>query len=213
MKYLLTIICAILLLNITTFAQETTIIPDLYDAYDPGSDWTVDNRNLKYDEGLHLDALPGDGLVWLKDFEMKNAVIEAEIRGKNTPGRSFVGIAFHVENDSTFDAVYFRAFNFNNPERNTHSVQYISHPEFTWSKLRNDHPGKYENKISPVPDPDDWFKVTIEVNHPEVKVYVNDSKEPSLEVNQISKTGKGSIGLWVGHNSEGSFRNLKITKN
>ena len=67
-------------------------------------------------------------------------------------------MAFHGLNDTTFDAVYFRPFNFNNPARNGHSVQYISHPEFPWYKLRKE---QYENLINPVPEPNDWFHVLI----------------------------------------------------
>ena len=45
---------------------------------------------------------------------------------------------------------------------------------------------------------------------PDVTVYVNQSTIPSLVVKQISTRKKGKIGFWVGHNSEGCFKNLKI---
>jgi hypothetical protein len=32
----------------------------------------------------------------------------------------------------------------------------------------------------PVPDPDSWFHARIEVTDREVRVFVNDAKEPSL---------------------------------
>ncbi|MCK5703579.1 MAG: DUF1080 domain-containing protein [Cyclobacteriaceae bacterium] len=91
-------------------------------------------------------------------------------------------------------------------------MQYISHPQYTWHSLRNEYPGMYENKISPVSQPEEWFHVTIIVEHPVVKVFVNNSEEPSLTINLLSDRKKGMIGLWVGNNSDGFFNNLRITK-
>lgn len=189
--------------------QSKVIVPDLSTVQD-NQKWSAFNRDISYNGNVHMDAKPGDGLLILKDVVLQNGTIELDIKGKNAPGRSFVGVAFHGVNDSTFDAVYFRPFNFKNPERNTHSVQYISAPEYSWYKLRSEHPGKYENKVTPVPEPDEWFHATIQVIYPEVKVYVNHSSEPSLVVNQISTREKGWIAFWVGNNSEGWFKNLKI---
>jgi hypothetical protein len=190
--------------------QAKVIVPDL-SAVQDNQKWSPFNREISYNGNVHMDAKPGDGLLILNGVEFQNGTIELDIKGKNAPGRSFVGLAFHGVNDSTFDAVYFRPFNFKNPERNSHSVQYISAPKYGWYKLRNEHPGKYENKVAPVPDPDEWFHATIHVTYPEVKVYVNHSSEPSLVVNQISTRKKGWIALWVGNNSEGWFKNLKIS--
>ncbi len=190
-------------------AQKNEIIPNLKEVKNPDL-WFAQNRKVTYDDGVHLNGQPGDGMLWLKDINFNNGVIEIDIKGSDTRGRSFVGIAFHGINDSTYDVVYFRPFNFKNPDRNGHSVQYIAHPENTWFKLRQEHPGKFENPVNPVPDPDDWFHVTIKVQFPAVSVFVNDSEKPSLEVSQLSSQKGGWIGFWVGNNSEGYFKNLKI---
>ena len=174
--------------------------------------WTVHNREVSFDDGtIHLNAQAGDGILWLKNSDFKNGTIELDIRGKDTPGQSFVGLAFHGKDDETFDAIYFRPFNFLNPERNSHSVQYISMPEHDWSALRNAFPGKYEDTISPVPDPvDGWFHAKVVVGYPVVKVYVNGSADPTLEIKQISDLRHGKIGLWVGNDSEGWFKNVVV---
>lgn len=173
--------------------------------------WTVHNRKVAFSgDVIHLNAQPNDGVLWLNDCEFKNGIIELDIKGKNAPGQSFVGFAFHGQDDRTFDAVYFRPFNFENPERNNHSLQYISMPENDWSTLRNAFPGKYENTIDPVPNPEDWFHIKIEINYPEIQVFVNGDEEPSLEIEQISQRKQGKLGLWVGNNSEGWFKNVKI---
>ena len=129
-------------------------------------------------------------------------------------GRSFVGIAFHIQNDSTYDAIYFRAFNFSNPDtiRRRRAVQYVSLPQYDWSRLREAFPGKYENKVDPVPEADGWFHCRIIVKDKLVTAFVNNSITPSLVVNKLSNFSNGQIGLWVGNGSDGSFANLEIKK-
>lgn len=191
-------------------AQQNLLIPDLSKVRDQKI-WTTVNREISFDSAVFLNKRPGDGLLYLKGSKFKNGKIELDIRGENNPGQSFVGVAFHGVNDSTFEAVYFRPFNFKNPQRNNHSVQFISMPQYNWYKLRTEHPGKYENKISPVPDPSGWFHATIVVKYPVIKVFVNNSGTPSLVVHQISSRQIGWVGFWVGNNSRGWFKNLKIT--
>jgi hypothetical protein len=176
--------------------------------------YTVFNREVSFENGTaYLNATPDDGVLWLNDFNFKNGTIELDIKGKNAPGQSFVGVAFHGKDNQTFDAVYFRPFNFKNPERKTHAIQYISLPKNGWEYLRTTFPGKYENQMNPVPEnAEDWFHARIVVNYPKVKVYVNGSEKPALELDQISDTKQGKVGFWVGNNSEGWFRNLKITE-
>ena len=190
-------------------AQQKVIIPDLTKIKNSKM-WVINNREAMISEYVHLDAKPGDGFLMTQEPIFANGKIELDIRGKDQRGRSFVGVAFHGLNDSTFDAVYFRPFNFKNPDNKGHSVQYVAQPEFPWYDLRRDHPQKYENGVTPVPEPDDWFHVTIQVNFPTVQVFVNHSKKASLTVEQLSSRKKGWIGFWVGNNSEGDFKNLKI---
>lgn len=199
-----------LLIGISAFSQSKVVTPDLSSVANPEV-WTLHNRMILEDDVVHLNGQPGDGLLWINDLVFRNGTIEVDIKGIDQRGLSFVGIAFHVLNDSTFDAIYFRPFNFKSPERNGHSVQYISHPKNTWYFLRENFPEKYENPVSPVPDPTDWFHATIEIEYPEVKVFVNDAIEPSLVIRQLSSRKAGLLGFWVGNNSEGWFRNLKIT--
>lgn len=198
----------ILPLNNFLIAQKkqakTEINPENYAVY---------NRDVSYKDGIaHLNAKVGDGILWLNDPNFKNGTIELDLKGRNAPGQSFVGVAFHGKDNQTFDAVYFRPFNFQNAERNGNSIQYISMPENDWSALRSAFPGKYENAIDPVPEPvDEWFHAKIVVNYPQVQVYINGSGEPTLEAEQISDRKQGKVGFWVGNGSEGWFRNLEIT--
>lgn len=193
-----------------SFAQGHVYTPDLSTIHD-SMKWGNVDRDVRFDGVVIFNAKAGEGPVWLKDFLFSNGRIDIDIKGKNLQGQSFVGIAFHVIDGKTFDAIYFRPFNFFNPERNTHSVQYISMPGHPWQQLRQDFPGKYESKISRPPNPDDWFHATIEINFPKISVFVNNDKMPSLVVEQLASQKEGSVGLWVGNMSEGQFKNLKIT--
>jgi len=163
-------------------------------------------------KGVRLSEHAGDGVAYLQGVEFTNGTIELDVRGKDVPQQSFVGVAFHGVDGTTYDAIYFRPFNFRaeDPARRGHAVQYIAQPIYPWQKLRAEQPGKYERAIDPVPDPNAWFHVRVVVASPKVSVFVDDAKEPSLVVDQLSNRKKGLVGLWVGNNSGGDFANLKI---
>jgi len=208
------------LLAITTlpsFSGAQTRTPDL-SGIGTGKGWKVVNRSATVvEEGgrtvVTFNAQPGDGAAWLDGVDFENGTIEVLIRGKNVPQRSFVGIAFRGVDDQTYDAVYFRPFNFlaENPLSRSHHVQYVSHPENTWSRLREEHTGVYENEILDPPDPDGFFKARIEIMKPEIRVFVNDRTEPCLVVKELTDRTGGRIGLWMGNTSDGSFAQLALT--
>jgi hypothetical protein len=162
--------------------------------------------------GVRLNGVPGDGVAYLEGVEFANGTIELDLRGKDVQQRSFLGVAFHGVDGSTYDAIYFRPFNFKaeDPARRVRAVQYISHPTYPWQKLRAEHPGKYEQAVNPVPDPNGWFRARVVVASPKVSVYVDDPKAPCLVVSQLSERRKGLVGLWVGNNSEGDFANFRL---
>ena len=162
--------------------------------------------------GVRLSARADNGVAYLKGVELGNGTIELDIRGKDVQGQSFVGVAFHGVDDTTYDAVYLRPFNFrtDDPVRHKHAVQYVSHPSYPWQKLRAEHPGEYEQPVTPAPDPNGWFHVRVVVASPKVSVFVADATEPSLVVSLLSHRAKGRVGLWVGNGSDGDFANLKI---
>ncbi|MGI9544500.1 MAG: hypothetical protein ACR2MX_14665, partial [Cyclobacteriaceae bacterium] len=99
------IVTGLLGLALLGTAQENVIVPGLSDG---DSDvWMLHNREHHVEKGVvHLNAQPGDGLLWLTDVSFSDGEIELDIEGKDERGRSFVGLAFHGENDSIFDAIY-----------------------------------------------------------------------------------------------------------
>jgi hypothetical protein len=162
--------------------------------------------------GVRLDAREGDGIAWWPDTIVNDCTIDLDLRGKDMLQQSFVGVAFHGVDEKTFDAVYFRPFNFKaeDPVRHAHAVQYVSHPTFTWDKLRAERPDQFERPIPTPPDPNDWFHARVVVTFPTVRVFVNDITAPVMDVRQLSDRKTGWIGVWVGNNSEGQFANLTV---
>ncbi|HLO81340.1 MAG TPA: hypothetical protein VK166_10295, partial [Chitinophagaceae bacterium] len=126
--------------------------------------------------------------------------------------RSFVGIAFHGLNDSTYDAVYCRPFNFfaQDSVRRIHAIEYIAHPIYTWEKLRAEFNAKYEKAIQDPPDPNGWFRMTLVIEGKMVKAFINDKQEPSLVVEKLSPQQDGKIGIFTGNGSGGDFEKIRI---
>ncbi len=161
---------------------------------------------------LTMSEETDEGLVWLNNVTFSTGTIDVDLKGQDVFQHSFVGIAFHGLNDSTFEAVYFRPFQFLTPDtaRRKRGVQYVSLPDDPWQRLRNEHPGVYEKPVIPGPDPNDWFHATIIVTEQEVLVFVNKGTSPALRVGLLSGRKNGKIGLYTADRSGGSFSNLSI---
>src|SRR5260370_20325028 len=144
------------------------------------------------------------GLVCIEDLNFSNGAIEAEIAGALAPGaggeaRGFVGIAFRIQEDlKTYDAFYLRPTNgrADDQERRNHSAQYISLPEWTWSRLRKETPSKYEEYVDLVPET--WTKIKVEVRGEQARLYVHDNEQPTLIVKDVKSgaDGHGGGGRW-----------------
>src|ERR1041385_1803940 len=141
---------------------------------------TVSEETLRRIERTEQYA---QGLAWIEGLDFSNGVIEAEIAGALAPGagkeaRGFVGIAFRIQEDlETYDAFYLRATNgrADDQERRNHSAQYISLPEWPWSRLRTETPSKYEAYVDLVPGT--WTKIKIEVRGEQARLYVHDNQQ------------------------------------
>ena len=162
---------------------------------------------------------PLDPLVTLIGKDFSNGTIQAEVAGKPAPGaaagaRGFIGIAFRVQPQrERYEAFYIRPTNGRSEDqlRRNHSTQYISMPDYPWQRLRSETPGVYESYADMVAGA--WTKLKIEVSGGKARLYVNDSGQPSLIVNDL-KLGPGASGgvaLWIGPGTEGYFRNVRVT--
>jgi len=214
----LSVIAAVGLYPLDAAGQQRPVEPDLAKlASGRGLQVTVTNRSVSgFTDGarrcLRLSEGPGEGTAYFEGVEFANGTIELDFRGKDVQGRSFVGVALHGMDSTTYEAIYFRPFNFRAADstRHAHAVQYISQPTHTWQKLRTEHPGIYENAVNPTPDPNGWFHARVVVAGSQVSVFVDGATEPSLVVTRLSERSKGLVGFWVGNGSGGDFANLTI---
>lgn len=210
-KFLLMTGCIIT--AVTTMAQTKVDLQQLF----TNKKLAVYNRVAKLEQqgtraSIVFNEDVEEGLAVIPGINFSTGVIEIDLKGQDVFQHSFIGVAFHLTDSNHFDAIYFRPFQFfnNDPVMQARSVQYISLPEFPWRKLREDSPGKYENTIKPVPNPDDWFHATIIVKENEVQVFVNHEPTASLTVPILNKQKKGAIALYTADRSGGTFANLEV---
>lgn len=160
-----------------------------------------------------------DHLMLVDGLEFTNGTIEVDLAGEpgtGAPGgaRGFVGVAFRVQPDRrTYDCFYLRPTNgrADDQERRNHTAQYISHPDHTWSKLREKTPSRYESYVDILPA--EWIHVKIEVTGDKARLYVNGATQPTLIVNDVKTgaTAKGAVALWFEGSTIAHFANLRIT--
>lgn len=211
---ILTAACVLCFINLSCIAQLKIIKPDLSSK----SRLQTLNRNVTFSNAnqggaiIHFDAKPGAGAVWIKDVNFSTGTIEFDVKGKDVLQESFVGIAFHATNDSTYEGVYFRPFNFKATDevRRKHAIQYISLPKYDWFYLRETYPDKYEHSLNSPVNPDDWFHVKIIVTKNNIEAFVNSDTQPCLSVQPLTHVLSGVLGFWVGNGSDGEFCNLLI---
>lgn len=164
------------------------------------------------DNPIHV-AEGGGPVVWIAGTEFSEGTIEIDIRGRDVFQRSFVGIAFHRRDDSTYEAVYLRPFNFRaeDPIRRGHAVQYIAPPQYHWQQLRQQFPEEFENPVDSSLDPTGFVPLRVVVKGQAIEVYVGRVASPTLAVRKLGQHNGGMIGLWMEPNSDAAFANLRIT--
>ena len=161
----------------------------------------------------------GGGIVVLLGTSFHDGTIEVDVAGEPRAGatsdaRGFVGVAFRVAADpSKYECVYIRPTNgrADDQVRRNHSTQYISMPEYEWSRLRREAPGRYESYVDLVPG--EWTKIKIEVSGVNARLFVNNSPQPVLVVNDLKHgDSEGAVALWIGLGTEAYFANLRLLK-
>ena len=162
---------------------------------------------------------PFETLAVIEGIDFSNGVIEAEIAGMPAPGapeaaRGFVGIAFRVQPDlKTYDAFYLRPTNgrADDQVRRNHSAQYVSHPDWPWSRLRKEAPERYESYVDL--EPGKWTRIRIEVEGDHARFFVHGQSQPTLVVNDLRSgaQGRGAIALWIDETTVAHFRALRVT--
>jgi hypothetical protein len=159
-----------------------------------------------------------DHLALVDGLEFTDGTIEVDLAGEPAAGaaggaRGFVGVAFRVQPDrKIYDCFYLRPTNgrSDDQERRNHTAQYISHPEHTWSALREKTPSRYESYVDI--QPATWIHVKIVVAGDKARLFVNHQEQPTLIVNDVKSgaAAKGSVALWFEGSTVAHYANLKI---
>jgi hypothetical protein len=163
--------------------------------------------------GVHVSEKEGPGVVWIEGTSFTNGTIEVDVRGRDVAQQSFLGVAFHRQDDNTYESVYLRPFNFRatDPERHQHAVQYMAVPDYDWPRLRKEFPNEFERPVDASLGPTDWVPVRVVVIGSKVQVFAGPVKTATLEARKLGTSNAGQVGLWVGNNSDGDFANLRLT--
>lgn len=162
--------------------------------------------------GLRVTAAPGVGLIWIDGTNLADGAIEADVCGRDVDQESFLGIAFHRQNDQTYEAVYVRPFNFRSrsSERRQHAVQYVAMPSADYARLRQTHPGEFEKSVDGSVNPSAWNRLRIVVRNGRVQAFVGNADTAALDIRELQSEGHGQVGLFVDNGSDGVFANLRI---
>jgi len=208
MKKLMVAVFFMLLFLTANFGQSDKTEIDLQNAKFIEVGVTPEMINYRGKDALQLPKGSGERQIYLPNFEFENGIIELDIAAVPY----YTGLTFRVRDNYVYEAIYFRPQNSVNddPVSRSHTVQYIASPAKTWYYLRDTEPEKYESYANITPD--EWFHVKVVVNGKKAEVFINNVDTPCLIVDDLKYgISKGSVGLWVGNYSPGTFANLTIT--
>jgi hypothetical protein len=165
-----------------------------------------------------LENAPGlDRLVLLDTPAFGDGVIEAWISGApaasaSVTARGFVGMAFRVREETKLEAIYLRPTNGRADDqlRRNHAVQYISHPDHPWERLRAEAPSKYETYVDL--EPGRWTHVRIVVAGLRAQLHVDGAEQPTLIVGDLKHgaDAKGAVALWIGPGTLAHFSDVRV---
>ena len=186
-----------------------------------GKNVSIAQTNYKGRSAVHVlakqEAANAESYAVVKDVQFRDGTIEVDLAGQPAAGapsgaRGFIGIAFRLQNDGSFEYIYLRPTNgrADDQVRRNHSTQYSSYPDFDYARSRREAPEKYESYVDL--EPGVWTKYKIEVEGRKARLYVHGTEQPCLIVNDLKLEPRaGGVALFVGPGTEGYFSNLKIT--
>jgi hypothetical protein len=213
--------CLLLVPGISTFAAPRTISLDRIDALElrNAKAEIVQYRGRSALKLVEATQSNDSSVAVLKNVTMRDGIIEIELAGAPAAGaaegaRGFVGVAFRVGPDAKrYEYIYLRPTNgrANDQVRRNHSVQYASHPDYPWQRLRKEEPEKYESYVDL--EPGVWTKMRIVFSSTKATLHVHGAAQPTLVVNDLKLgPGEGGIALWIGPGTEAHFSRMTVSE-
>jgi hypothetical protein len=129
------------------------------------------------------------GAAILKDFEMRDAVIDVDVA--TVAKRGFVGFDFRLDNDGiNYEEVYFRPHKSGLPD----ALQYT--PVLNTGRNWQIYNGPGFTGAVDIPK-NEWFHLRLEVTGAQAKLYVKDMDKPALVMDDLkSGNQKGQVALY-----------------
>ena len=157
----------------------------------------------KVEEHLGRQSLSGSAM--LKDVEFVDGIIEFDI--SVTGQRSYPGIRFRAQSRANAENIYIRPHIIGVSQD---ALQYtpIFNNEACWQLYNGD--GFTTGIEMPL---NEWVHVKIEVSGSQARVYIGDTKKPTLKIDYLKHgKSKGGIALISPPNGSANFSNFKIDK-
>ncbi len=185
-----------------------------------GKNVSIAQVNYKGRSAIRVVATPeaanAASYAVVKDAVFRDGTIEVDVAGQPAAGagsgaRGFIGIAFRLHGDGSYEYIYLRPTNgrADDQVRRNHSTQYSSYPNFDFARSRQEAPEKYESYVDL--EPGIWTKYKIEIEGRKARLYVHGAQQPCLIVDDLKlEPREGGVALWVGPRTDGYFSNLKI---
>lgn len=167
---------------------------------------------------IEMDNRRTGGMAIVNGQTLRDGTIEVEVAAQRGPyavpsDRGFVGVVFRLSADrGKSEYIYLRPDNGRAEDQvqRNHSIQYSSHPDYPWPRMRKEFPEKYESYVDLQPGV--WTRMRIEVAGTTARLFVHGHAQPNLIVNDLKHgLSEGGVALWIGAGSEAFFSNLRIT--
>jgi hypothetical protein len=173
----------------------------------PEEKWILVNRAasiVEYEnqQAVRLDSRSGEGLAWVEGLRFSVGKLDLKIAA--TP--QDVGIAFHVLNETDFEAV---SFHIGDEARDEGATQRVVIQRLSTCPDRNaTHEAQFD---LPYGQSGDWFKARITISKEVIAVFIDGGNLPALSV---ANSGRGevygSVGLWIGPGSSALVADFRI---
>src|SRR5690349_2774013 len=174
----------VLLFGSTMHPQASTPVPA------ESSRWELEGEAKPVEHQGRQCILLNGGAATLKDFEMRDGVIDVDVATPAT--RGFFGIQFRIDKaGGNAEWIYLRQHKSGLPD----AMQYtpVLNTGLNWQIYNG--PGFTGSVVIPR---DTWFHLRLEVAGAQAKFYVKDMEKPALVMNDLkSGVQKGQVALYV----------------
>lgn len=167
-----------------------------------GRTWTILGGDVKLESHLGVEsALFRNGAIALADLDFENGTIEFDVA--TTGHRSFVGVAFRIEQQGEYEHFYLRPHNSGRFD----AMQYT--PVFNGISAWQLYP-EYNASIElPL---DEWLHVRMVISGSRLRVYFGESEEPTLSVDRLRQgRAHGAVAILANFPAAEEHENLYPT--